>query len=151
VSAAGLACLRAGQPSRFFFRLRLHRGRKGERRSLSETDYGALVTAAHKTLEAPVILIWDNLNTHHSAAMRAFISANAEWLTVIPLPAYAPDLNPVEGAWSSMKSGLGNLAAGNLDQLAAVVRRRLRRIQRQPGLIAGFLGQTGLKLEPGPP
>ena len=50
-----------------------------------------------------------------------------------------------------MKNGLGNLAACTLDQLAATVRNRLRRIQRQPGLITGFLGQTGLTLESGPP
>jgi hypothetical protein len=43
-----------------------------------------------------------------------------------------------------MKSGLGNLAALTLDQLAAAVRNRLRRIQRQPGLITALLGQTGL-------
>jgi hypothetical protein len=143
VSVAGLACMKAGQPGRFFFRLRLHRGRKGERRSMSEKDYAQLVTAAHRTLGAPVILIWDNLNTHRSKAMRAFTGAHPDWLTVVQLPAYAPDLNPAEGAWSSMKSGLGNLAAA--------IRHRLARIQRQPALIAGFLGQTGLTLESQPP
>ena len=44
--------------------------------------------------------------------MRAFTAGHPDWLTVIQLPAYAPDLNPVEGAWSVMKNGLGNLAAG---------------------------------------
>lgn len=33
------------------------------------------------------------------------------------------------------KSGLGILTVRNLDQLAGTVRSRLRRIQRQPGLI----------------
>ena len=32
--------------------------------------------------------------------------ANSDWLTVVHLPAYAPDLNAVEGAWSVMKSEL---------------------------------------------
>jgi hypothetical protein len=49
-----------------------------------------------------------------------------------------------------MKNGLGNLAARNVDQLAAVVRNRLKRIQYRPALI-GFLAQTGLTLEPEPP
>src|SRR5213078_1412353 len=48
VSVAGLTCYRAGARSRLFYRLRVHRGRKGERRSLSEADYAALVTAAHQ-------------------------------------------------------------------------------------------------------
>jgi hypothetical protein len=73
-------------------------------RSLSEKDYAHLVTAACRALNAPVILVWDNLNTHHSKAMRAFADGHPNWLTVIQLPGYAPDFNPVEGAWSSMKS-----------------------------------------------
>ena len=58
---------------------------------------------------------------------------------------------PTEGAWAVMKNGLGNLAAGTPSQLAAAMRTQLDRIQRRPGLITGFLGQTGLTLEPEPP
>ena len=83
--------------------------------------------------------------------MRTFIDAHADWLTVVRLPAYAPDLNPVEGVWAQMKNGLGNLSAGNVDQLAAIVKHRLKSIQYRPDLIDGFLGQTGLTLEPDPP
>ena len=77
---------------------------------MSEADYAGLITAAHQQLHAPVISIWDNLNTHISAVMRTFTSAHPDWLTVIQLPAYAPDLNPAEGVWANMKNGLGNLA-----------------------------------------
>jgi hypothetical protein len=58
---------------------------------------------------------------------------------------------PTEGAWAVMKNSLGNLAAGTTDQLAAAMRHQLDRIQRRPALITGFLGQTGLTLEPEPP
>jgi transposase len=151
VSVAGLACLKAGEPGRLFYRTRIHRGRKGERRSMSEADYAELIAAAHHTLAAPVIVIWDNLNTHISAKMRQFTSAHPDWLTVVRLPGYAPELNPVEGAWANMKNGLGNLAASTVDQLAATMENRLRRIQHRPALISGFLAQTGLTLEPEPP
>ena len=50
-----------------------------------------------------------------------------------------------------MKSGLGNHAATTLGELEALVRGRLRGIQRRPDLINAFLGQTGLSLEPPPP
>jgi len=151
VPVAGLVCLRPDSRGRLFYRMRVHRGRKGERRSMSEADYAGLITAAHQQLHAPVILCWDNLNTHVSAVMRAFTGAHSDWLTVVQLPAYAPDLNPAEGVWANMKNGLGNLAARNVDQLAAIVRNRLKRIQYRPGLIDGFLGQTGLTLKPEPP
>ena len=104
MSVAGLACYRPGARSRLFYRLRVHRGRKGERRDMSEAGYAALVTAAHTQLAAPVILIWDNLNAHISARMRAWIEARADWLTVERLPAYAPELNAVAGAWAHTKN-----------------------------------------------
>ncbi len=151
VSVAGLACYKPGARSRFFYRARAHRGRKGERRSMSEADYAGLVTAAHTQLNAPMILVWDNLNTHISAAMRAFIQAHPGWLTEARLPAYAPDLNAVEGAWANMKNGLGNLATADIGQLTAIVKNRLKSIQYRPALIDGFLAQTGLTLKPEPP
>jgi putative transposase len=151
VSVAGLVCLKPATRGRLFYRIRLHRGRKGERRSLSEADYATLVTAAHNQLHAPIILVWDNLNTHLSAVMREFIDAHRQWLTVVQLPAYAPELNPVEGVWSHLKRGLGNLAACGLDQLAATVKTQLKQIQYRPDLIDGFLAQTGLALNAQPP
>ena len=151
VSVAGLVCVKAEARGRLFYRVRVHRGRKGERRSMSEADYAGLITAAHQQLHAPVILIWDNLNTHISAVMRTFTGAHPDWLTVIQLPSYAPDLNPAEGVWANMKNGLGNLAAPNVSDLAAIVKNRLKRIQYRPELISGFLAQTGLTLEPEPP
>jgi putative transposase len=125
-----MVCLRPGSRGRFFYRIRIHRGRKGERRSMSEADYASLVTAAHNQLKAPVILVWDNLNTHLSTVMRTFTSAHPDWLTVVLLPAYAPDLNPVEGAWANMKNSLGNLGSCSTPgQLAAIIKNRIERIQ----------------------
>ena len=48
---------------------------------------------------------------------------------------------PTEGAWSTMKSSLGNLASCNRAQLAAIVKNRLKRIQYRPALIDGFLAR----------
>ncbi|WP_372500109.1 transposase [Sphaerisporangium perillae] len=45
--------------------------------------------AAHQQLRGPIVLIWDNLNTHISAAMRRLVEHRA-WLTLIQLPSYAP-------------------------------------------------------------
>jgi putative transposase len=101
-------------------------------------------------LKAPIVLIWDNLNTHLSAVMRRLVDRRP-WLHVIQLPAFAPDLNPTEGVWSHVKRSMGFLAAANVDHLAAVVRNRLKRIQYRPDLLAGFLAQTGLTIDPEPP
>lgn len=92
LSVAGLLCYRRGVPARLCYRLRRHTRRKDERRSLSETDYIRLLDGAHQLLKARLIVVWDRLNTHVSKAMKALV-AEREWLTVVLLPGYAPDLN----------------------------------------------------------
>jgi len=82
--------------------------------------------------------------------MRELIAART-WLTVIRLPAYAPDLNPAEGVWRWMKRGLTNIAAHGVDHLADLVRTRLRACQQQTDLLAGFFASTGMTLDPEPP
>ncbi len=72
ISVAGLVCPRPGTDGRLFCRTRICRRRKGERQSMSEAGYAELITAAHRTLAAPLIVIWDNLPTHISTVMRAF-------------------------------------------------------------------------------
>jgi putative transposase len=147
VSIAGLLCLQPGRRGRLLFRTITHRGRHGERSSFTEADYIAMLDAAHRTLDAPIVLCWDNLNTHVSRHMRSLIDAR-DWLTVIRLPAYAPDLNPAEGIWSHLKRGIANLTAHGVEHLARTVKKRLRQIQNRPDLAAGFLAQTGMTLEP---
>jgi hypothetical protein len=82
--------------------------------------------------------------------MRAFTDPREDWLTVVRLPGHAPDLNTVEGARPVMKSGLGNHAASTPNQLEALVRSRLRAIQRRPDLINALLSRTEVTLDPPP-
>ncbi|MEW1914911.1 transposase [Kitasatospora sp. NPDC085895] len=89
-----------------------------------------------------------NSTQHTDAAMRELLAARSSWLTVFHLPPYAPDLNPAEGVWAHLKKSLGNLAARTLDQLAALVRTRLKRMQYRPDLLDGFIAETGLVLTP---
>jgi transposase len=64
------------------------------------------------------------------------------------LPAYAPELNPVEGVWSNLKSRLRNLGVRDLDQLTATIKHHLKRMQHRTGLLDGITAATGLHLEP---
>ncbi|MGZ3488531.1 MAG: transposase [Isosphaeraceae bacterium] len=82
---------------------------------------------------------------HLGAELRDFTGAQA-WLRVFRLPAYAPDLNPVEGIWSVLKRGvLANLAVASFGPVQ-VIRHGLKKIQYQPGLIEGRLAGN----RPGP-
>jgi DDE superfamily endonuclease len=55
--------------------------------------------AAHK-----VVLLWDGLSAHWSHKMRAHLDQQRAWLTVERLPAYAPELNPVEFLWATSRA-----------------------------------------------
>nr|WP_084316794.1 transposase [Actinospica robiniae] len=103
--------------------------------------------STHQQLGGPIVLVWDNINTHKSATMRALIDRRP-WLTVFHLPPYAPELNPVEGVWSAMKSGLANLAKRSIEGVKSLAKTRLRRLQYRPTALAGFLAKTGLDLKP---
>ena len=75
---------------------RTHRARRGDKRKgFTETDYARFLDAAHQQLGGPLVLVWDNLPAHTSPKMRQLAAAR-DWLTVFQLPAYAPELNPVE-------------------------------------------------------
>jgi transposase len=92
-------------------------------------------------------LLWDGLPSHWSRPMRAFIASQRGWLVVERLPAYAPELNPVEGVWSNLKGQeFANYAADTLDDLTRTARRGITRVRRRPRLLFAFLDRTGLSL-----
>lgn len=106
-----------------------------------------LLDQAHQRLAAPITLVWDNLSGHHSGRMHAAIDGR-DWLEVVNLPSYAPELNPVEGIWAHLDATvLANLAALTLDELRQAARAGLRAIQRRPALLDGFLAHAGLRIQ----
>jgi transposase len=146
VSLAALIAVKPGHQPRLIYRL--HHARASDRRKgFTEADYARLLDAAHQQLGGPLVVVWDNLNTHVSAAMTELI-ATRDWLTVVQLPPYAHELNPVELVWSHLKRSLANLAKRNITQLTTLVKTRLKRMQYRPSLLDGFLASTHLDLTP---
>lgn len=91
-----------------------------------------------------VILIWDHLNAHRSVAMRAFLARQRPWLRVEWLPAYAPDLNPVEMLWGNVKGQeIANLDVEETLDVVDGLRAGLRRANRR-NLGFAFLRHAGL-------
>jgi transposase len=92
-----------------------------------------------------VIVLWDGLPGHKSARMLAYLTRQRAWLTVEPLPGYAPDLNPVESVFGNVKGReLANHCGPALATLATVLRTGLGRVRRQPHLAQAFLRRAGL-------
>jgi transposase len=146
VSLAALIAVKEGQRPRLLYRV--HAARRGDKRKgFTEAGYARLLDAAHQQLGGPLVVVWDNLNTHVSGVMRELIAAR-DWLTVFRLPPYASELNPVESVWSLLKRSLANLVKRTLAELTALVKTRLRRMQYRPGLLSALLTRTRLDLTP---
>jgi transposase len=92
-------------------------------------------------------LLWDGLPAHRSKAMWAWLATQRSWLVVERLPAYAPELNPVEGLWSWLKgSQLANLVCPTLQEVVAQAELGIERARRTPHLAYSFLRRTGLSV-----
>jgi putative transposase len=154
ISVAALACYKPGEPSRLIYRPRFHMPLKGARKSFSWTDYRDLLVRAHIQLGGPIVVVWDNLSTHRAAGLRGYADQH-DWLTIVQLPSYAPDLNPVEGIWSLLRRHyMANVAFADPDHLTRTLRHGLACIQRRPHLLDGCLAETGLTVtqpHPTPP
>lgn len=96
-------------------------------------------------LRGRIYLFWDGSGIHRSKITQQWIRTNHRWLAVFRLPAYAPELNPVEGLWSSLKTkDLANVNDGDLKTLLGLARRGRERLRRHPSILWGLLAKAGL-------
>ncbi len=100
-----------------------------------------------------VVLLWDGLSSHWSYKMGTHLATQRDWLTVERLPAYAPELNPVEFLWANLKGKggeLANFAGDSVAEVADQAQHGIERVCESDSLVVGFLAHTGLKLDDDP-
>ena len=98
-----------------------------------------------------VVLLWDGLSAHWSHKMRAYLDAQRHWLRVERLPAYAPELNPVEYLWANLKGGaLANCTGDTIAAVADQAQHGIQRVCDSDSLVVGFLAPTGLSMDDNP-
>jgi transposase len=93
------------------------------------------------TLHKGDIVFMDNVRTHKVAGVVEALQAVGA--TQRFLPAYSPDLNPIENAYSKIKSGLRKAAARTVDALTKVVGRTIKAIA--PPECAGYFRNAGYR------
>ena len=97
-------------------------------------------------LQGPVIIIWDRFMPHRSKRVQRLLDNNPR-LHIYHFPPYAPELNPVESAWSYTKMNpMANMIVMDVDTLANNTRRSMRSIQLRQPLLRSFLRGSGLSL-----
>ncbi len=85
------------------------------------------------------IVIMDNLSSHKVAGVREAIKAAGAFL--LYLPAYSPDLNPIELAFSKLKALLRKAAPRSVDELWRVIANLLDEFSPQECL--NFINHDG--------
>jgi DDE superfamily endonuclease len=114
----------------------------------TDTLIGVLEQLASFYAGQRVVLLWDGLSSHWSYKMRAHLAAQHDWLTVERLPAYAPELNPVEYLWANLKGvELANFTGDTVAEVADQAQHGIQRVCDSDSLVMGFLAHTGLTLD----
>ena len=83
--------------------------------------------ALERQIDRPLLLIWDRLPAHRSWLVQEFLRASQGRIEQVWLPAYAPELNPVEYVWAYWKQHeLPNVCPKDYGDLSQTARRTLR-------------------------
>jgi transposase len=128
-------------PKNFYFRL--HRG------AILATQVVAFLRQLRRQLPGRRLLIlWDRAQIHRSRAVAEYLSSTQGAVAVSYLPAYCPELNPVECLWGYWKrTELANFCAKDiwhLNHFASQALKRIRRRTDRTSLITAFFHQAEL-------
>lgn len=92
-----------------------------------------------------LLIIWDGAPIHRSVLVRNFIRSTRRRMIVERLPAYAPELNPVEYMWGHLKTHeIANLVVTKAWELSLEATAALRRMRRRGAIIAACYTQATL-------
>jgi transposase len=85
------------------------------------------------------VVVMDNLNAHYAEGVREAIEAVGA--SVLYLPPYSPELNPIEHTWSKLKALLRRAEARTLRTLAAALNTSKAEISRSD--LSGWFENCG--------
>lgn len=98
-------------------------------------------------LRREMVLILDRLNVHRAAMAGEYVQRHSDSIRVEFLPAYAPDLSPVEQVWNHSKyADLANLAPDDVEELDSLVNSSITNTRGQSHLLRSFFKMAGLSL-----
>jgi hypothetical protein len=108
-------------------------------------------TVAHleqlrRQVAGAMIIIWDRLQAHRSAVVKAFLADHSE-IDVEWLPAYAPELNPEEECHGNVKQGMRNATPETEAEIREQADRGFARLRRRPDLLLNFFRHAGLHVK----
>lgn len=102
-----------------------------------------------RRISGRLLVVWDGLPAHRAKLVKDYLAGLEDRIAVERLPAYAPELNPVEYIWAYLKQHeLPNVCAKDLWSLGKMARQRLRRMRRRPRILIACWKQSSLAFDP---
>ena len=99
-----------------------------------------------RQLDGPMVVVWDRLSAHQARKVRALLDDKQD-IHLCFLPAYAPELNPVEYLWCHLKMNpLANRPVMDVVELSSVARHHGRSLQHKEELLRSFIRHSPLSL-----
>ena len=106
--------------------------------NLNAPTYIDFLQALCRAIRKPLIVIHDSHPAHVAAATQRFIQAQGKRLTVYPLPAYAPDLNPDEHVWTHLKQIFRQDPLALDERIETRVEGTMQKLQRDRAAVRKF-------------
>jgi hypothetical protein len=98
-------------------------------------------------LRVPIELVWDRLGGHTAQPVKAWLARNPHRIRATLLPAYAPELNPVELIWGYLKRNpRANCAPSELAELLDQTHLAALAIATDQPLLRSFINHCALSL-----
>jgi transposase len=72
------------------------------------------------------VVIWDNLPAHKAPELKTIIESTQA--SLLPLPPYSPDFNPIEQCWSKIKTFLRAVEARTSEALEQAIAQAFARV-----------------------
>lgn len=117
-----------------------------QRENVRTDDAVDFLRRLRKKLQRPLIVVWDRWNVHRAAAKR-IAAAGWKGIEFELLPAYAPELNPVEAMWSHAKySDLANYVPDDAEELNLAVHDSLNQQARNLSLKRSYFKTDQLRI-----
>jgi len=94
-----------------------------------------------RRIQGKVTVVWDGATIHRGQAVKKFLSqGGARRIHLVRLPGYAPELNPAEGIWQTLKyMELRNVCCRNLPELKGELKKAIGRLRHKRELLQGYV------------
>jgi transposase len=112
---------------------------------IAKEQVADFLKALRTHLQRPLLIVWDSSRPHRSHLVRDYVLSTAGHIQLHFLPAYAPELNPVEFLWAWLKRhALANFCPESFAELQHTTCGKLKSAQRRSAIIASCWQQAEL-------